>query len=209
MSDYRFTHLTGRVSHLNQPRTHLSGNDIDADLYARKLLRNSAPSLCSVVDEPVTRFSPAVGGNKRTSVLESGRYFGSSLLSPTTAVGDFRERQQNMHHGRYQTALPDVNNSDRCRSSTTLYSSGLENSFRPYVTTRSVDVRTCPGRPKVFQPSHVTSVVTNCPKCFNGKQCTIQVLCPHVLERCNTFGGAFKEQLFGQYRDVDMEKQFN
>ncbi|XP_022673406.1 uncharacterized protein LOC111255573 isoform X5 [Varroa destructor] len=149
MSDYRFTHLTGRVSHLNQPRTHLSGNDIDADLYARKLLRNSAPSLCSVVDEPVTR------------------------------------------------------------SSTTLYSSGLENSFRPYVTTRSVDVRTCPGRPKVFQPSHVTSVVTNCPKCFNGKQCTIQVLCPHVLERCNTFGGAFKEQLFGQYRDVDMEKQFN
>lgn len=51
-----------------------------------------------------------MGGNKRTSVLESGRYFGSSLLSPTTAVGDFRERQQNMHHGRYQTALPDVNN---------------------------------------------------------------------------------------------------
>lgn len=199
MAEYRYVHLTGSVQRPRarspEPtctgRTHLTSGDIDADFYARKLIRNTAPSLGVYLDSPPTQ-------KNSSSVLESGRYMGTSAMSPSSACDDLRKTSS-------PSSVLDVNE----RYSTPSYSTGLESTFRPYTTTRSVDIRTCPGRPKVFQPSHVVPFVTSCSKCFNnGKRKTTQVFCPHVMDRCNTFGGAFEDQLFGQYRNVAMEKKF-
>lgn len=200
MSEYRYVHLTGSVrrprARSPEPsctaRTHLTSSDIDADFYARKLIRNTAPSLSVYLDSEPTQSA------RSPSVLESGRYMGSSAMSPTSAYDDLRRRTPS-------SSVLEVNE----RYSTPSHSTGLESTLRPYATTRSVDIRTCPGRPKVFQPSHVVPAMTACSKCFNnGKRKTTQVFCPHVMDRCSTFGGAFEDQLFGQFRNVAMEKKF-
>ncbi|XP_028967274.1 uncharacterized protein LOC114828221 [Galendromus occidentalis] len=200
MAEYRYVHLTGSVQRPRarspEPtctgRTHLTSSDIDADFYARKLIRNTAPSLSVYLDSTPSR-------EKTPSVLGSGRYLGSSAMSPSSAYDDLHRASPP------SSRVLDINE----RYSTPSHSTGLESTFRPYTTTRSVDIRTCPGRPKVFQPSHVVPFVTSCAKCFNnGKRKNTQVFCPHVMERCNTFGGAFEDKLFGQYRNVAMEKKF-
>ena len=202
MAEYRYVHLTGSVQRPRarspEPnctgRTHLTSSDIDADFYARKLIRNTAPSLGVYFDSEPTQSQRS----SSRSVLASGRYMGSSAMSPTSAYDD-------LHRTTASTSVLDTNERYRTPS----YSTGLESTLRPYATTRSVDIRTCPGRPKVFQPSHVVPTMTSCTKCFNnGKRKTTQVFCPHVIDRCNTFGGAFEDHLFGQYRNVAMEQKF-
>ena len=202
MAEYRYVHLTGSVQRPRarspEPtctrRTHLASDDIDADFYARKLIRNTAPSLGIYMDPTPTR-------EGSSSVLGSGRYMGSSAMSPSSASEGLRKSSPSS----ISSSVLDRNE----RYSTPSYSSGLESTLRPYSTTRSVDIRTCPGRPRVFAPSHVVPAMTSCSKCFNnGRRKTTQVFCPHVMDRCATFGDAFEDKLFGQYRNVAMEKKF-